>query len=322
MTSGRNSTTHGLDDFRVGICHTSIAHWYERDKALAARRASGDRVNYYMSSLLSGLVPFMIQSTRMRSIDAYGMLVAEGLTDPITTATMADALQLTRAQASEVGAGLVAMGLASRIRRGLILLKPPAEIGTQALGEDIFRSAIAMVDKEHSYLGFYSALHHHALVVRPVSTVFVATTTRRRTRRVGGTQIKFVTVVADRIFGVEHTSGAIPWSDPERTLVDGLARPEYCGQMDVVIAAFHRHGSSLDVARLREYVERYGVITVAKRAEYIMERLGLTTGKATSLALSKQRRTTLLDPHGTREGTPVRHWELIDNTPERAWHGG
>ncbi len=257
----------------------------------------------------------------MKSIDAYAILTANGLTSPVTVETMAATLGVTRGEASEVGSGLVSMGMATRLRRGLILLKPPAELGTPTLGEDAFISAMALVDPDQSYLGFYTALHHHALVVRPASTVFVATATRRRSRVIGGTEIRFVAVGGNRIFGIERARDNLPWSDPERTLVDGLARPEYCGQMDVVVSAFHRLGSDLDVDRLRSYVEVYGVATVAKRAEYIMERLHIADGGPPPLAAARQRRSILLDPHGPPEGTLAARWEIIDNVREGAWHG-
>lgn len=257
----------------------------------------------------------------MKSTDAYSILIASGLTEPVAIETVATTLGVTHAQASEVGSGLVSMGMATRLRRGLILLKPPAELGTPTLGEDAFRSAMALVDPDLSYIGFYTALHHHALVVRPASTVFIATVERRRSRVIGGTEVRFVTVVGSRIFGIEHARDNLPWSDPERTLVDGLARPEYCGQMDVVVSAFHRLGSNLDVARLRTYVEAYGVAAVAKRAEYIMERLCISDGGAPLLATAKQRRRVPLDPLGPLEGALVTRWELIDNVSEGAWHG-
>lgn len=259
----------------------------------------------------------------MKSVDAYATLLAGGHTGPTTIAEIAGALGISNAQASATAKGLIVMEMATRLRRGLILLKEPTEIGTPALGADAHRSAMALVDSEESYIGFYTALHHHALVVRPVATVFVATTARRRSRVIGGTAIRFVTVIKDRLYGIEPGDNQLRWSDPERTLVDGLARPEYCGQMDVVVGAFHRHGPRLSVDRLRDHIVTYGAAVVAKRAEYVMERLGISDGQgAPQLARGRQRHRFLLDPHGSAIGEYNPRWEIVDNTPERAWHGG
>ncbi|MCJ7780065.1 MAG: hypothetical protein MUQ27_04505 [Acidimicrobiia bacterium] len=62
----------------------------------------------------------------MKSTDAYSIPTAADLTGLVAIEALATALGVTHAQASEVGSGLVSMGLATRLRRGLILLKPPA----------------------------------------------------------------------------------------------------------------------------------------------------------------------------------------------------
>lgn len=257
----------------------------------------------------------------MKSTDAYSILTASGHVGPTTIDTVADALGLSRSQASDTVSRMVSMGLATRIRRGLILLKPPAEIGTPTLGADAYRSALAVTDPKQSYLGFYTALHHHSQVLRPATTVFVATTSRRRSRVLGGTSVRFVTVDARRLFGIEVVGG-LRWSDPERTLVDGLARPEYCGRLDVVVGAFHRSGSALDVERFRSHIEHYGVISVAKRGEYVLERLGLgSDSKPAPLATKRLRHYVPLDPSGPSTGELIPKWEVVDNIPRQAWHG-
>jgi predicted transcriptional regulator of viral defense system len=258
----------------------------------------------------------------MKSTDAYAILTAAGHVDPVEIETVADTLALSRSQASDTLSRMVSMGLATRIRRGLVLLKPPAEIGTPSLGEDAYIAALSLTDRKQSYLGFYTALHHHSQVLRPATTVFVATTERRRSRVLGGTSVRFVTVDPKRLFGIEMAAG-LPWSDPERTLVDGLARPEYCGRLDVVVGAFHRSGSDLDVERFRSYVEQYGVVSVAKRGEYVLERLGVgSASKPAPLATKRLRHYIPLDPSGPPTGEPIPRWEVTDNIPQRAWHGG
>ena len=263
----------------------------------------------------------LIQWIRMKSTDAYSILAAAGHLGPVPIDTVANALGLSNSQASDTVSRMVSMGLATRIRRGLVLLKPPAEIGTPALGADAHRAALAVADPAQSYLGFYTALHHHSQVLRPATTIFVATTSRRRSRTLGGTSVRFVTVNPKRLFGIEMVGG-LRWSDPERTLVDGLARPEYCGRLDVVVGAFHRSGSAFDVERFRSYLERYGVISVAKRGEYVLDRLGLgSDSKPAPLATRRLRHYVPLDPSGPATGEQIPKWEVIDNIPRRAWHG-
>lgn len=255
----------------------------------------------------------------MKSTEAYGILTAAGHRDPVSVDVVADVLGVSNSEASDTISGMVVMGLATRIRRGLVLLKPPAELGTPTLGDDVYRAAIALTDPDHSYIGFYTALHHHALVTRPATTVYVASVPRRRSRTLADTPIKFITVNPTRLFGIETVAG-VPWSDPERTLVDALARPEYCGQLDGVIGAFQRYSAELNTARLRAYVERLGVAAVAKRAEYILWRLGSAQTAPAALATGRQRHYTLLDPHGPTAGNPIPEFEILDNVAAAAWH--
>jgi predicted transcriptional regulator of viral defense system len=252
----------------------------------------------------------------MRSTDAYGILTAAGLTDPVAIDQVAATLGISNREASDTAAAMVSLGLATRIRRGLVLLKRPAEIGTRTLGEDIHRAAITLAGPDRSYLAFYSALHHHGLVVQPPTSVFVATTRRLRSRVISGFTTHFVTVTTDRLFGIDDSTG-LPWADAERTLVDGLARPVYCGQMPTVIAAFGRLGAGLDVDRLRSYARTYAVAALARRAEYILDRVGI----APATPPPRQRHYVLLDPAGPATGTKVPELELIDNVPKRVWHG-
>jgi predicted transcriptional regulator of viral defense system len=257
----------------------------------------------------------------MKSTDAYSILSAAGHVDPVDIETVAGTLGLSRSQASDTVSRMVTMGLATRIRRGLVLLKPPAEIGTPTLGEDAYTAALALTDPAQSYLGFYTALHRHGQVIRPAATVFVATTRRRRSRVIGGTRIRYVTIDPKRLFGIEISNG-LPWSDPERTLLDGLARPEYCGRLDVVVGAFHGYGSNLNVERFRTYLGQYGMTSVAKRGEYVLERLGLgNDSEPAPLAVRRLRHYIPLDPSGPTTGEQIPQWEVIDNIPPRAWHG-
>ena len=255
----------------------------------------------------------------MKSAEAYGILTAAGHQEPVSVDLVAGLLDLSNAEASDVLRRMVKMQLATRVRRGLYLLKPASELGTGTLGADVYRAAIALTEPGTAYIGFYTALHHHALVLRPASTVHVASVSRRRSRTVGGIPIHFVTIGSDRLFGTAIHDG-VPWSDRERTLVDAVYRPEYSGQMDTVIGAFLRGADALRVGLLRDYLQRLGVSTVARRTEYIMGRIGVTQDTA-STSKKKQRRYSLLDPHGPSEGTAIPEFELIDNVPASVWHG-
>ena len=256
----------------------------------------------------------------MKSTEAYGVLIAAGHNEPVSVDIVARLLGLSTAEASAVLGRMVKLQLATRVRRGLYLVKPAVEIGTPTLGTDIYKAAIALVDASNAYVGFYSALHHHALVVRPATTVYVAATARRRSRTIGGMSVRFVAVDPNRLFGITEDDG-VPWSDLERTLVDAVYRPEYSGGMDTVIGAFRRVADTLDIARLRDYLQRLNVSTVTRRTEYVIARLGLAQEATAAPVGKKHRRYSLLDPKGPSDGQTIPKYELIDNVPASVWHG-
>ncbi|MCP3973013.1 MAG: hypothetical protein GY720_00805 [bacterium] len=256
----------------------------------------------------------------MKSTEAYSILTAAGHMQPVSVDVVARLLGLSNAEASDVLGRMVKMQLATRVRRGLYLLKPATEIGTPTLGVDAYRAAIAITDPSPAYIGFYTALHHHALVVRPATTVYVASAVRRRSRTIGGVPVRFVTVRPDRLFGTTLEDG-VPWSDLERTLVDAVNRPQYCGEMDTVIGAFHRSADVLRVDKLTSYLRRLNVSSVTRRTQYIMSRLGLTQDGAGPSPAKKHRRYSPLDPARPNEGQPVPKYELIDNVAASVWHG-
>lgn len=63
---------------------------------------------------------------------------------------------------------------------------------------------------------------------------------------------------------------------PERTLVDGLLHPEWCGGMGPVLAAWARTRDTLDVGHLVELVEQFNVAILKQRVGFILEQLGIT----------------------------------------------
>ncbi|ADO75975.1 uncharacterized protein STAUR_8220 [Stigmatella aurantiaca DW4/3-1] len=63
---------------------------------------------------------------------------------------------------------------------------------------------------------------------------------------------------------------------PERTLVDGLLHPEWCGGIGPVLDAWARTRDTLDVNPLVELVEQFNVAILKQRVGFILEQLGMT----------------------------------------------
>src|ERR1035441_7181209 len=90
-----------------------------------------------------------------------------------------------------------------------------------------------------------------------------------------GTEFRFVLVQAEHLFGVAThwitKQDAIRISDLERTLIDGLRQPEYCGGITEVAKGLWMRREDLNTSRIVEYALRLGVGSVIRRLGYLLE---------------------------------------------------
>ena len=116
-----------------------------------------------------------------------------------------------------------------------------ASPGTRVSPTHEFEVAMALL--EPSAIGYWSAMHHHGLTEQVPRNVFVPTTRRvpasnagvssRRSRNSHRrTRYQFVRVMPEHYFGTEQVwvkEARVTITDVERTLLDGLSAPRYCG---------------------------------------------------------------------------------------------
>lgn len=245
-----------------------------------------------------------------------------------------------KARAAAVGLGLspgyfrVALhhlarsGWIVRLRKGLYALAGPIP-GISPLHE--FEVAMALI--EPAAISHWSALSYHALTEQSPRWVFVLTTAesvpRRRSQkrdgspggyRAGDSVFQFIQVKPERFFGIEDVwmgESRIKVTDPERTLLDGLMAPAYCGDFSEVLHAFAVRAPRLDLKRIIDYALRLDAATV-KRLGWVLEnhlRVGTRDlGRLQRFPVSGYR---VLDPTGPRRGPRDRRWMIQFNLPGR-----
>src|SRR5213593_3509042 len=162
------------------------------------------------------------------------------------------------------------------LRRGLNAISPSVP-GVAPTHE--FEIAMALVDP--AAISHWSALHHHGLTEQVPRKVFVLTTATasiprvRSTKspqpngayRVGENVFHFIQVRPERFFGIQRVwfgDARVTITDPERTLLDGLSMPQYCGDFAEVLHAFEARIANLDLDRIVGYALRLDGAT-AKR---------------------------------------------------------
>ena len=103
-------------------------------------------------------------------------------------------------------------------------------------------------------------------------------------------------------------------TDPERTLLDGLMMPQYCGDFAEVLHAFEILGDRMKMDRIVEYALRLGAAT-AKRLGWVLEHQGVNPDRLEPLLKAPIKGYRTLDPTGPRKGPCNRHWLIQENLP-------
>jgi predicted transcriptional regulator of viral defense system len=214
------------------------------------------------------------------------------------------------------------------LRRGLYAISQSAP-GASPTHE--FEIAMALVNP--AAISHWSALHYHALTEQAPQNVFVMTTTESSIPRVRGTRAqeiksgyrvseilyRFIQIKPERFFGTEKVwigESPVMITDPERTLLDGLSMPQYCGDFAEVLHAFEARGAKLGVNRIIDYALRLDVTTV-KRLGWVLEKQGIAPAQLAPLLQAPIKGYGKLDPTGPRRGPYNRRWMLRENLPGR-----
>ena len=212
------------------------------------------------------------------------------------------------------------------LRRGLYALSASVPGVTPA---HEFEVAMALV--RPAAISQWSALHYHGLTDQVPRKVFVLTTkdasiprvrnnTAKRKRNgypVGDTIYQFIQVKPERYFGVERVwigEARVTITDPERTLLDGLSMPQYCGDFAEVLHAFEVRGKHLDVERIVQYACRLDTAT-AKRLGWVLQLRGIDPARLDPLLKLSIKGCRKLDPTGPRKGPCNRLWMIQENLP-------
>jgi len=221
---------------------------------------------------------------------------------------------------------LARSGWVVRLRKGLYVLSSTVPGVTPA---HEFEIAMALVDP--AAISHWSALHQHGLTAQAPRKVFVLTTTdvsvpRMRGAKakqdrqgfpIGDTTYQFVQVKPERYFGTDKVwigEARVTITDPERTLLDGLTMPQYCGDFAEVLHAFEVRGADLNLQRIIEYALKLDAAT-AKRLGWVLAQQGVDPSKIERLAALPIKGYRKLDPTGPRKGPCNTRWMIQENLP-------
>ena len=232
-----------------------------------------------------------------------------------------------RAKASKTLTQLIHNGVVMRLKSGTFRLVP-FELGFEReyLGNPyVVARELALSghnDTQHPYyLSYGSAFDLHQMVTQPQLIVYISSPRMVRTRIIHGTEFRFVRCKSDDVFGTTDIwidkNEKVCVSDLERTLLDGLKQPNYCGGFSEVAKAFSIKHNAIDPQKLIDYAMQLNIGAVNRRLGYLMELYNI--GSRIHLSLLQTTLTPtyqLLDPELPAEGHHIAKWRLRLNITE------
>lgn len=204
---------------------------------------------------------------------------------------------------------LEASGWIERVERGKYVVIPlSARKGEFTLNEFVIGSELV---KPHS-ISYWSALNYHGLTEQIPGTVFIQTTSRKKRRelKVFGIKYKIVKVVESKFYGIDRVwieNVSVNITDKEKTVVDCLDHPEYCGGVIEVVKAL-RNGN-LNSDRMSKYAQRINNSGVIRRLGYLCGQLNIRI----DLPVIDTRNYLYLDPTMPKKGKRDSKWRLVLN---------
>jgi predicted transcriptional regulator of viral defense system len=189
-------------------------------------------------------------------------------------------------------------------------------------GQPVHEFEIATHLVTPSAISHFSAFHHHELTDQIPQIVFATTPTGTSLPRVSqkglfthkGVRYCYSQVKKEYFFGVEKVwvgEANIPMTDLERTLLDGLMKPKYCGGFMEVLSAYSTP-CRYSIAKLIEYALQLDV-SVAKRLGWILEYIGVENERLKTLASLPFSGFIKLDSSAEKVGPYNKRWKIQEN---------
>ena len=224
-------------------------------------------------------------------------------------------LDLKEVSARSFARKLVNRGVVTRLKPGLFILVP-FELGREKeyMGNPLIIARELTEGKDY-YLSHGTAMEIHGMVTQPQLVIHVTTLEKRRPINILGTDFQFITCKKEYFFGMDDhwvsKQKKVSVSNMEKTIIDGLRQPEYCGGITETAKGIWMRRQDLHADRLIEYALRLDIGAVIRRLGYILEMYGIgapENRKTLQGLLTKS--YVKLDPLLPSEGKFIRKWRL------------
>jgi len=162
----------------------------------------------------------------------------------------------------------------------------------------------------------------HGMITQPQLVVYITTLKPRRSITALSIEFRFIHSQKKYFFGLSDywvtKQEKVKVSDLERTIIDGLKKPEYCGGLTEVAKGLWMRHKDVNINRLIRYAIRIDVGAVIRRLGFLLELYKIGNSKDWELLRSHLTETYVrLDPLLAAEGKFLRKWRLQLNVSSK-----
>jgi len=208
-----------------------------------------------------------------------------------------------------------------RLKPGLFILIP-LELGkvSEYTGNPLIIGREIMNNMNY-FISYASAMQIHEMITQPQLIFYITALTARRPIKMHGLEFRFIHSQKKYFFGLMDSwitkQERVTVSDLEKTIIDCLKQPEYCGGLTEIAKGFWIRRQDINVNKLIKYALRMNTGAVIRRLGFLME-LYQIGNRSEQEMLHKYLTETYvrLDPLLPWEGNYLRKWRLQINVSQ------
>lgn len=236
-------------------------------------------------------------------------LIYELLSQDKAIFTLADASCIygkPKLETSHFLRSLVTRKVITRIKSGLFIVLQPTQ-GSAPLDNWPLIAKLLSGDSDY-YISHYSAMRIHGMTTHPLLNVFTTLPKRKRAKKVHNLNYHFIYIKEEHFCDtVEHwvtKQHKVKISSLERTILDGLDRPELCGGLKDVIRGIWSKQNQINWQELIQCASHYHSKAAIKRLGFILQTINIGNECLPFLKeiLIDKKNYILLDPNGLKSG--------------------
>lgn len=207
----------------------------------------------------------------------------------------------------------------ARIKSGKYLILQTGTENTQLKNWPIIAREIAAPNAY--FLSHYSAMRLHGMTSHVTLDVYITTQMRIPNKKLQDIRYHFIFSKKEHFWGLTThwatKQEQVQVSDLERTILDGLDRPDISGGMIDVIRGIWAKQKEINWSKLAVDAKKFKTKAVVKRLGFIVETLKIGNEKFTEqiLAVIKNAKGyVLFDPDGAKKGGYQNRWGIRLNS--------